>query len=214
MKKYRKLLISALLLVVVAASAYVLLRQMVRPPEAARLLPEGDTLVYANLRPLHIFSANKPGNLQLDPQYKEFIEQTGVQIERDLDEVAMSRQDTADGRDVESSEIFVGRFDRDKVTNYFQKIAKDTERYLDKTVFSFVNDGHAIRLCILTSNMIAMTNMSSSAPMHRIIDRLNASAAPSLLHPHNRQVPTGSVALLISRVPAQRRLELPVGMSC
>ncbi len=213
MKKYRKLLISALLLVAVAASAFWLLHYVVHPPEAARLLPEGDTLLYANLRPLHLFDAQKSADLQLDQQYKDFIQQTGIQIERDLDEVAMSRQDTPDGRDVESSEVFVGHFDRDKVANYFRKIAKDTEKYLDKTIFSFPNDGHTIRLCILTNNMIAVTNMSSSAPMHRIVDRLASSGGPSLLEAHYAQVPTGSVAWMISRIPAKNGLELPGGMS-
>jgi len=213
MKKYRKLLISASLLLAVAASALLLLRYVVHPPQAARLLPEGDTLIYANLRPLHLFDTEKPANLQLEQQYKDFIQQTGIQIERDLDEVAMSRQDTADGRDVESSEVFVGRFDRDKIISYFQKIAKDTEKYLDKTIISFPNDGHTIRLCILSNNMIAVTNMSSSGPMHRIVDRLASSGGPSLLEAHYSQVPTGSVAWMISRIPAKNGLELPGGMS-
>ncbi|HJX83781.1 MAG TPA: hypothetical protein VJ723_05515, partial [Candidatus Angelobacter sp.] len=212
MTKSRKLLILVLIVAALAAATLLITRQMTRPPEAARLLPEGDTLIYANLRPIHALGPNKPA--QLEESYKDFMQQTGIEPERDLDEVAFSRQNTSDGRDVESSEVFVGRFDRGRTSNYFQKIAGGKEQYLDKTIFSMPHEGHTVRVCILSDNMIAVTNMESNGAMHRIIDRMGTSGGPSLLETHYRQVPTASVAWIITRVPAKPNgLELPGGMS-
>jgi hypothetical protein len=214
MTKSRKLLFLALLVVLVAATAFLIMQRVARPPEAARLLPEGDTLIYANLRPIHLFESNKPAPLQMEEGYKDFVQQTGIQPERDLDEVALSRQDTSDGRDVESSEVFVGRFDRSRTSNYFQKIAAGKEQYLDKTIFSLPHEGHIVRVCILTDKIIAVTNMESAGVMHRIIDHLGSSGIPTLLETHYRQVPTASVAWMISRIPAKPNgMQLPGGMS-
>lgn len=212
MTKSRKLLILVLIVAVLAAATLLITRQISRPPEAARLLPEGDTLIYVNLRPIHALGPNKPA--QLEESYKDFMQQTGIEPERDLDEVAFSRQDTSDGRDMESSEVFVGRFDRGRASNYFQKIAGGKEQYLDKTIFFMTHEGHTVRVCILSDNMIAVTNMESNGAMHRIIDRLKTSGMPSLLEANYRQVPTASVAWIITRIPAKPNgLELPGGMS-
>src|SRR5258708_7534198 len=214
MTKSRKLLFLALLMAVVAAAAFFITRRIARPPEAARLLPEGDTLIYADLRLIHVFESNKPAPLQLEESYKDFVQQTGIQPERDLDEVALSRQDTSDGRDVESSEVFVGRFDRARTSNYFQKIAAGKEQYLDKVIFSLPHVGHTVRVCILNDKMIAVTNMESAGVMHRIIDRLATSGGPSLLETHYREVPAASFVWMISRIPAKPNgLQLPGGMS-
>ena len=103
MFKHRKLLILASLLVAAAAVGFVIYRQSTQMPEAARLLPEGDLILYANLKPVHLFDLNKSGSIQPQGDYKDFVDRTGIQPERDVDEVAMSRRDTPDGRDVESS---------------------------------------------------------------------------------------------------------------
>src|SRR5215475_13881665 len=105
MFKRRKLLILATLLVAAAAVGFVIYHHSTQVPEVARLLPEGDLIVYANLKPVHLFDLNKPGAVQPEGDYKDFVDHTGIQFERDLNEVAMSRRDTPDGRDVESSEV-------------------------------------------------------------------------------------------------------------
>jgi len=115
MLKHRKLLILASLLIAIAAGAFILYHRSTQSPEPARLLPEGDLILYANLKPAHLFDLGKSGTVQLEGEYKDFVDKTGIQFERDLDEVAMSRRDTADGRDVESSEVFVGKFDQTRI---------------------------------------------------------------------------------------------------
>src|SRR5262249_3696856 len=118
MGKNRKLLILVLLLAAVGVAAFLLYHRAEQPPAAARLLPEGDRLFYLNLRPLHLRDLSKSKPAELERGYREFVEQTGIQFERDLEEVAMSRRDSPGGRDVESAEVFVGRFDTERRTNY------------------------------------------------------------------------------------------------
>jgi len=83
-------LILAVLLVIAAVALAVVLRKHA-PPEAARLLPGADGFVYVNLGWMR--RANLTGELPPvphDPDYEQFIQATGVQFERDLDEVALA----------------------------------------------------------------------------------------------------------------------------
>src|SRR5215467_15297288 len=114
MGKHRKLLILVLLLVAIGAVATLLYRRAVSAPETARLLPDGNRLIYINLKPVHLWDLSKPKPVELEGDYRDFVEQTGIQFERDLEELAISRRDTPDGNDVESSEVFVGRFDLER----------------------------------------------------------------------------------------------------
>jgi hypothetical protein len=219
MRKYRKLLISALLLVVIGVGAFLLYRHGQRPPEAARLLPPGDLLIYINFKPAHLWDLDKSRPVQLEGDYRGFVEQTGIQFERDLDEVAVSRQDTADGSDVESSEVFVGRFDHERLKNYLQRASSATETYSGQTIFSIPNEDqsvrHTVRVCILDSSRVAVTNMVSAEPIHGIIDRQrNSAAGSSLLESYYRNVPVASLVWLIDRIPANSRSpQLPGGLN-
>jgi hypothetical protein len=94
MTKHRKLLILAILLIATAAIGFVLYHHTTQVPEIARLLPEGDLILYANLKPVHLFDLDKSGPIQPQGDYKDFVDRTGIQPERDIDEVAMSRRDT------------------------------------------------------------------------------------------------------------------------
>jgi hypothetical protein len=214
MRKYRKLLISALLLVMVVALGFLLYRRTSIAPEAIRLLPEGDRLGYVNLQPVHLLDmARSP--VQLDQEYRDFIDQTGIHLERDLDEAAISRRDTPDGKDVESSEIFVGRFDAERLKNYLQKLSTATETYRDHTVFSIPNENHTVRVCILDGSRVAVTNMAAADSMHGIIDQFyKPSQGPSLLADYYHDVPVTSVAWLIGRIPDDPDgVQIPGGLS-
>lgn len=215
MRKYGKLLILALLLVVIAVGAVVFYRRIERPPEAARLLPPGDLLFYVNFKPAHLWDLNKSRPVELEGDYRDFVQQTGIQFERDLDEVAVSRRDNADGSDVESSEVFVGRFDRARLKSYLQKASSTTETYAGQTIFSIPNEGHLVRVCILDGARVAVTNMPSAEPMHGMIDRLSQSASGSpLLESYYPNVPVTSLAWLIDRIPANSNApQLPGGLN-
>ena len=214
MLKHRKLLILAILLFAALAVGFILYRRTAQLPEAATLLPEGDLLIYANLKPVHLFDLGNSGSIQMEGEYKDFVAQTGIQFERDLDEVAMSRRDTPDGRDVESSEIFVGRFDQERLKNYFLNLSSRVEQYRNVTVYSISHEGHTVRVALLPGK-IAATNMVSPEPMRGIIDRTyKSSAGPALLKEHYSDVPLGSLGWLIDRIPNKPdNIQLPGGFS-
>jgi hypothetical protein len=215
MRRYRKLLISALLLAAVGAAAVYLYQRYRGPAESVRVLPEGDLLIYVNFRPIHLWDLNKSKPVQLESEYQGFVEQTGIQFERDLDEVAMSRRDTADGRDVESAEVFVGRFDANRLQDYLQKKSIQTESYRGHTVYLIPNEGHTVRIALLDGARVAVTNMVAAEPMHGMIDRFHhASGGPSLLGGYYRHVPVASLAWMIDRIPANSDApQLPGGLN-
>ena len=106
MRKHRKLLIGVVALIIVAIAAFVLYHRMAQAPDAVLLLPDGDLLLYVNLKPIHFLNLSK--STQGDSEYKEFVRQTGIDWGRDLDNVAISQRNP--GPDSESSAIFTGHF--------------------------------------------------------------------------------------------------------
>jgi hypothetical protein len=216
----RKLLILALLLVAVAAAAWFLHRRSVTAPDAIRALPEGDVLIYANLRPVHLWNVagTEPGKskpIQIDGEYQNFIDQTGIQIERDLDEIAMSRRDTADGQDTESAEVFTGRFDEARLRSYLEKVSALREVYREKTIYIIPHDGHTVRICLMGNGRVAITNMESGAPIRGMIDSSFKSAdGPTLARAYYKKVPIGSLGWVIARIPKNSRApQMPNGWS-
>jgi hypothetical protein len=215
MRKHRKLLISALLLAVIGASAaYLYYYRHQSPPEAVQMLPEGELILYADFRPVHFLNLNQSQPVQVEGDYQQFVEQTGIQFERDVDEVAMSRRDTPDGGDVESAEIFAGRFDAAKLKAYLQRNSTQTESYRDLTIYLIPNAGHTVRACVLDGSRVAVTNMASAEAMHGMIDRWHGlSRGPSLLSEYYSRVPFGSLAWMIDRIPANSNAaQLPGGL--
>ena len=79
------ILIVLLVLVLLGVAAYL---HRKAPPEVARLLPEADCILYFNLRPLRTATHFDRNQLPRDPQYQAFVDATGFEFERDLDEVA------------------------------------------------------------------------------------------------------------------------------
>src|SRR5689334_2542108 len=215
MPKSRKLLIVLLLVAALGTVAIIYYERSAGPPDSARLLPEGDTIGYLNCAPANWCqraAQNNPVNQA--PEYKQFIDATGIQFERDLDDVAISRRDTSDGRDTESSEVFNGRFDSQRLRAYLERNAASQGTYRDHQIYSIAHEGHTVRVSLLDSKRIAVTNMVSSDPMHEMIDaRLKHSEGPSLLQTHYEHVPTGSLAWMIARVKPSQQAQLPGGWS-
>ena len=73
------IIIVVLLLLLVALAAYL---RRKAPPEAARLLPESDCILYFNLRPLRAYTHFDQHQVAHDPQYQSFIDATGFEIGR------------------------------------------------------------------------------------------------------------------------------------
>lgn len=219
MYKHRKLLIVTLFVLVAATvTGLILYRRASRPPEPALLLPEGDLLLYVNLKPAHLFGLGKNVSVSDDPEYRDFVRETGFQFERDLDEAAVSQRSPGSDVNTDSSEVFVGRFDQQRLSAYLQKLAKGTERYADKTIYEIPHEGHIVRVAILAPNQVAVTNIASAEPMHGIIDRSRnpklAGHGAYLLENYHPHVPLTSLAWLIYRTPANSGTpQLPGGFS-
>jgi len=114
MRKRTRYSLLLMLALVVALVVAVWLRKTA-PPEAARLLPESDAIVYVNLKPVRSVTHLDRDNVSRSPDYQHFVDATGIVPERDLDAAAFAlhRMDDPNGPNgpVAYSEVFEGRFD-------------------------------------------------------------------------------------------------------
>jgi len=215
MKARRRLLIASFSLIVATVLIFATVRGSSKPPHAVRLLPEGEFLLYGNLKLVHLFDSKTSNSTPADPEYQSFVEQTGIRFERDLDEVAISMRNP--GAEAETSSIFIGRFDPNRLRNYLQKLSTASEKYADKTIFFIIHDGRTVRACILDDDQVAVTNVASSEPIHSMIDKFRnaalAAQGPYLAEHYYPYVPFRSAAWLVYRVPSQAGAQLPEGLS-
>src|ERR1700759_3364652 len=80
----------AIIVIVGAIVTAVLLRKRAAP-DAARLLPESDAVLFINLEPIRLLTdIGKNPAKDRDAQYEEFVRQTGFEFERDLDKAAFA----------------------------------------------------------------------------------------------------------------------------
>jgi len=199
------IIIVFLVLLLVALAAY--LRQKA-PPEAARLLPESDCILYFNLRPLRGYTHFDKNQVPHDPQYQAFINATGFEFERDLDEAAFAlhRMPNPLGPNgaVAYSEVFLGHIDGQRLGNYLASIAADTERYAGHTIYNVPSNGRTVRVALLGYDMVAASNTPTPEQIHSMLDRYRTSALPfsgsSLLTDHYGEVPLLSVAWGIGKI--------------
>src|SRR5579863_1776378 len=87
------------LLIVAAVLALVALAVFLRskaPPEAARLLPECDGIVYINFRPIRALFHKELKPPERSAEYQQFIDAVGIDPERDLDQAAIALHRMAD----------------------------------------------------------------------------------------------------------------------
>src|SRR3979490_1354881 len=91
MRIRRRLPIPLAVLLIVAAVALIVTLRKHAPPEAARLLPGADGFFYINLKWIRTLNAtNQLPPVSRELEYQKFVEETGFQFERDLDEAAFA----------------------------------------------------------------------------------------------------------------------------
>jgi len=201
-----------LMLALMAALVAVLILRKFAPPEAARLLPESDAIVYANLRPLRVVTHFDRTQVTRNPDYQHFVDATGIVPERDLDSVAFAlhRMDDPNGPNgpVGYSEVFEGRFDGERLARYLATIATARESYGGHDIYTIaVGDQNAtrpLRVAQLGYDTIAASNMPTPEQIHSILDRHRAAASPfsgsSLLSARYHEVPAFSSAWAIGHI--------------
>jgi hypothetical protein len=206
--RYSLLFVLAL---IVALGVAIVLRKAA-PPEAARLLPESDAIVYFNLKPLRLATHFDRNPVNHNSDYQHFIDATGIVPERDLDVAAFAlhRMDDPNGPNgpVGYSEIFEGRFDGERLGNYLSSIATARESYDNHTIYTIpINDGDSVRnlrIVQLGYDSIAASNMPTPEQIHSILDRHRSAASPfsgsSLLSARYHDVPILSSAWAIGHI--------------
>jgi len=140
--------------------------------------------------------------VERSPYFQQFIDATGIVPERDLDEVAlaMHRVPTPPPRkhgdpvaEIFTSEVFVGRFDGQRLTRYLAAAASSKESYAGVDIYTVPVDGETVRVAQLGYDIIAISNMPQAEQIHSMVDRSRASGlsspGASLLAAHYRDVP-------------------------
>ena len=205
-RRTKATIVIVLLVVVLVALAAYLRRKA--PPEPARLLPESDCILYFNLRPLRTYTHFEQNHVPHDAQYQAFINATGFEFERDLDEVAfgLHRMPNPLGPNgaVAFSEVFLGHINGKRLTDYLASLATQTEQYAGHTIYDIPSQGRTVRVALLGYDMVAASNTPTPEQIHSMLDRYRTSALPfsgsSLLTDHYGEVPLLSVAWGIGRI--------------
>jgi hypothetical protein len=207
MPRRTKATILIVLLVVLLLGLAAYLRRNA-PPEAARLLPESDCILYFNLRPLRAYTHFDQHQVAHDPGYQSFINATGFEFERDLDEVAFGLHRMSDpfgpNGVVAFSEVFIGHIDGQRLTTYLGSIASQTEEYAGRTIYDIPSEGRTVRVALLGYDKVAASNTPTPEQIHSMLDRYRTAALPfsgsSLLSDHYAEVPLLSLAWGIGKV--------------
>jgi len=175
--------------VVIVAGAVVLTVQLRKhaPPEPARLLPGADGFLYVDYSWLRKTNGKAFNPVTHEPEYEQFIQETGFDYERDLDSVAFAIHypekwpgGGTGGKAPESrfSEVFIGRFDSNKCSAYFRRMAKSVENYQSVEIYTIPVYGRMFRIAILGVDTVAASNHDDPAVIRGIVDRSRRLASP------------------------------------
>jgi hypothetical protein len=193
---------------VIAAVAVMLLLRSKAPPEAARLLPESDAIVYVHLKTVRTATHFDATPVVRNADYQKFVDATGIVPERDLDAAAFAlhRMPNPKGPNgpVAYSEVLVGQFDGTRLERYLASIASARESYAGHDIFTIQIEGRNLRIAQIGYDTIAASNMPTAEQIHSMLDRHRASAlwtpGSSLLAARFSEVPLLSQAWAIGHI--------------
>lgn len=204
------------LAVVLIAAALTLAVQLRKhaPPEPARLLPSADAFFYANFSWARKANNGKPFFPVLhDPEYDQFIQETGFDYERDLDAVAFAvhyPQSWPGGGTGGSapeprfSEVFVARFDAGKVVAYLKRTAQSVENYHAVDIFTIPLASRNFRIAILGVDIVAASNHDDPGVIRGMVDRSRRLASPfggpAMLRRYYKRVQLASPIWVVAHV--------------
>jgi len=205
----RTLWILAAVLVLLAVAVFL---RSKAPPEAARLLPESDGIIYLNLKPVRTLLARaqhknfKPPSRV--PEYQQFVDATGVDWEQDLDQVAIALHRMPDPRGpngpVAYSMVLVGNLTGKRLNTWLDANAASRESYAGHTIYSVPSEGRTVRVAQIGYDMVAVSNFPSPEMIHSMLDRHRTAALPfagsTLLSQHFHEVPLLSLAWGVGQI--------------
>jgi hypothetical protein len=201
--------------VVIVAGAVVLAVQLRKhaPPEPARLLPGADGFLYVDYSWVRKTNGKPFSPVTHDPEYDQFIQQTGFDYERDLDSVAFAIHypqkwpgGGTGGKAPEPrfSEVFIGHFDANRCAEYFRRLAKSVETYASIDIFTIPIYGRTFRIAILGVDTVAASNHDDPQVIRAMVDRSRRLASPfggpALLRRYYKHVQLASPVWLVGHV--------------
>jgi hypothetical protein len=201
----RTLLIVAAVLLLLAVAIFL---RSKAPPEAARLLPESDGIIYVNLSPFRAFVHKDLKPPQRVPEYQQFVDATGIDWERDLDQVAIAlhRMPDPNGPNgpVAYSMVMVGKLTGKRLNDWLETHAASKEIYAGHTIYSVPSDNRTVRVAQIGYDMLAVSNTPTPEQIHSMIDRHRSAALPfsgsSLLSNHYHEVPLLALAWGVGQI--------------
>lgn len=189
------------LLIVAAVTIVVQLRKHA-PPEPARLLPGADGFLYVNLKWMRLADvAKKLPPVSHDPEYDQFVQATGFEFERDLEQAAFAIHypSPATGGERRFSEVFIAHFDGDKVRAYLKTLARSVDNYRGVDIYNIPIEDRTVRVAILGVDAVAASNHNDAQVIRGIVDRsrklASPFAGPALLRRFYKYVPQLPVRL-------------------
>jgi hypothetical protein len=201
----RTLLIVAALLVLVALAVFL---RSKAPPEAARLLPESDGILYIDLRPIRTLFHKELKPPQRSAEYQQFIDAIGIDPERDLDQVAIALHRMPDpsgpNGPVAYSMVLVGKITGQRLNAWLDAHATSRESYAGHTIYNIPSEGRTVRVAQIGYDTIAASNFPTTEKIHSILDRHRTAAWPlsgsTLLQNHYHDVPLLSLAWGVGQI--------------
>jgi hypothetical protein len=215
MRLRRRLPIIVGVLAFAVAVAIVVELRRNAPPEPARLLPGADAFLYVNLQWIRRLGAIKDlPPVSHDPEYEKFIQDTGIQFERDLDRAAFAIHypagwggigTGAKSEEPRFSEVLEGNVHAEKLIPYLRQSARMVDPYRSTDVFNIKLDERTLRVAILSVDTVAASNSDDPSVIRGMIDRsrklASPFAGPALLRHYYKDVPLVSLSWGIIRVP-------------
>jgi hypothetical protein len=181
MRKRTWISLAVVLAIVAGLVATIYIRKNA-PPEVARLLPEADAVIYLNIKPLRTLTHFDQHPVAHDPSYQAFINATGIEFERDLDQAAFAIERLANPNGpngpVAYSEVFRGHFDGPRLTAYLAANSASPENYAGHDIYSLQHEGRTVRVVILGYDLVAVSNTPTAEQLHSMIDRYHSAASP------------------------------------
>ncbi len=201
----KTLLIVAAVLLALALAIFL---RSKAPPEAARLLPESDGIIYFNLKAIRTLAHNNFQPPDRVPEYQQFIDAIGIDPERDLDQVAIAlhRMPDPNGPNgpVAYSMVLVGRITGPRFNAWLDAHATSRENYAGHTIYNITSQDRTVRVAQIGYDAVAISNTPTPEQIHSMLDRHRAAALPfsgsSLLERHYHDVPLLSLAWGVGQI--------------
>lgn len=202
----------AVILVAAAVTLAVQLRKHA-PPEPARLLPGADAFFYANVSWTRKITDTPLPPVSHDPEYDQFLRETGFDFERDLDSAAFAVHYPAKwpgggtggaAPEPRFSEVFIAKFNGERLAAYLKKQAQSIDIYHSVDIYTIPIEGRTFRVAILSVDSVAASNHEDPALIRGMVDRSRRLASPfggpSMLRHFYKRVQFASPVWLLARV--------------